>query len=200
MGSLESDTTSLSLSRIGEGNGNPLQCSCLEKPRDRGAWWLPSMGSHRVGHDWSDLAVVADRSLLVWNAKGYYFWTVCWRRLLRVPWTARRSNQSILNEKSPEMFIGRTDVEAETPILWLPDAKSWLIWKDLDAGKDWRQEEKGTTEDEKVGSRHWLNGDEWVDSRSWWWTGRPGVLWVHGVTKSQTWPSDWTELIIPLQL
>ena len=60
----ESDTTErlhfhFSLSCIGEGNGNPLQCSCLENPRDGGAWWLPSMGSHRVGHDWSDLAAVA---------------------------------------------------------------------------------------------------------------------------------------------
>ena len=67
MGSLESDMTErlhfhFSLSCIGEGNGNPLQCSCLENPRDRGAWWLPSMGSHRVGHDWSDLAAVAGAS------------------------------------------------------------------------------------------------------------------------------------------
>ena len=59
----------------------------------------------------------------------------CWRKLLRVPWTARRSNQSILKESSPE-FIGRTDAEAETPILWPPDAKNWLIGKDPDAGKD----------------------------------------------------------------
>ena len=58
------------------------------------------------------------------------------------------------------VFIGRTDVEAETPVLWWPDAKSWLIWKDPDVGKDWRQEEKGTTEDEMVGWHHWLNGHE----------------------------------------
>ena len=58
------------------------------------------------------------------------------------------------------VFIGRTDVEAETPILWPPDAKSWLIWKDPDAGKDWRVEEKGTTEDEMVGWDHRLNGHE----------------------------------------
>ena len=56
------------------------------------------------------------------------------------------------------VFIGRTDVEAETPIFWPPDAKSWLIWKDPDAGKDWGQEEKGMTEDEMVGWHHWLNG------------------------------------------
>ena len=58
------------------------------------------------------------------------------------------------------VIIGRTDVEAETPILWPPDAKSWLIWKDPDAGKDWRREEKGTTEDEMVGWYHWLDGHE----------------------------------------
>jgi len=58
------------------------------------------------------------------------------------------------------VFIGRTDVEAETPILWPPDAKNWLIGKDPDAGKDWRQEEKGTTEDEMVGWHHRLNGHE----------------------------------------
>ena len=58
------------------------------------------------------------------------------------------------------MFIGRTDAEAETPILWPPDAKNWLIWKDPDAGKDWRRDEKGTTEDEMVGWHHWLNGHE----------------------------------------
>ena len=56
------------------------------------------------------------------------------------------------------IFIGRTDAEAETPILWLPDVKNWLIWKDPDAGKDWRQEEKGTTEDEMAGWHHRLNG------------------------------------------
>ena len=57
-------------------------------------------------------------------------------------------------------FFGRTDVEAETPILWSPDTKNWLIGKDPDAGKDWRQEEKGTTEDEMIGWYHQLNGDE----------------------------------------
>ena len=60
----------------------------------------------------------------------------------------------------PWIFIGRTDAEAETPILWLSDVKNWLIAKDPDAGKDWRQEEKGTIEDEMVGWHHWLNGHE----------------------------------------
>ena len=58
------------------------------------------------------------------------------------------------------VFVGRTDVEAEIPILWTPDAKSWLIGKDPDAGKDWRQEEKGMTEDEMVRWHHWLKGHE----------------------------------------
>ena len=79
----------------------------------------------------------------------------CWRRLLRVPWTARRSNQSVHPKGNQSwIFIGRTDVEAETPLLWPPDVKSWLIWKDTDAGKDWRWKEKGTTEDEMVGWHH----------------------------------------------
>ena len=87
----------------------------------------------------------------------------CWKRLLKVPWTARRSNQSILQEIS-WIFIWRTDAKAEAPILWPPDAKNWLIGKDPDAGKDWRREEKGTTEDEMVGWHHWLNGHESVQT------------------------------------
>ena len=93
------------------------------------------------------------------------------------------------------MFIGRTDAEAETPILWPPDGKTWLIGKDPDAGKDWRQEEKGTTEDEMVGWHHQLHGREFVqalrvlvmDREAW------GAA-VRGVTKSRTPMSDWTEL------
>ena len=84
----------------------------------------------------------------------------CWRRLWRVPWTARRSNHSILKEINPEYSLLRTDAEDETPILWLPDAKNWLIGKDIDAGKDWRQKEKGTTEGKMVGWHHWLNRHE----------------------------------------
>ena len=72
---------------------------------------------------------------------------------MRVPWTAGRSNQSILKEFSPE-FIGRTDAEAETPVLWPPDMKNGLIGKDPDAGQDRREEEKGVTKDEMVGWHH----------------------------------------------
>ena len=78
---------------------------------------------------------------------------------MRVPWTARRSNQSILKEISL-IFIGRTDAEAEAPILWPPDAKSSLLRKDSDAGRDWGQEEEGTTEDGLAGWHHRLDGCE----------------------------------------
>ena len=99
------------------------------------------------------------------------------RRLLRVPWRARRTNQSILKEISPWIFIGRTDVEPETPKLWPPDAKNWFTGKDPDAGKDWRQEKKGNDK----GWDGWMASPTqwtwvWVNSGSWWWTERPGVL------------------------
>ena len=84
----------------------------------------------------------------------------CWRRLLRVPWTARRSNQSILKKNQCWIFIERTDVEAEAPVLWPPDVNNWLIRKDPDAGKYWSHEEKRMTEDEMVGWHHWLDGPE----------------------------------------
>ena len=93
-----------------------------------------------------------------WRIDTFELW--CWRRLLRVPWAARRSNQ--VNPKGDQswIFIERTDAEAEASILWPPDVKNWLIRKVPDAGKDWRQEEKGMTEDEMVGWHHWLNGHE----------------------------------------
>ena len=119
----------------------------------------------------------------------------CWRRLLRVSWTARRSNQSILKEISPGVFIGRTDAEAETLILWPPHAKSWLIGKDSDAGRDWGQEEKGMAEDEMAGWHCQLNGREFE------WTPGDGdgqgdlACCDSWVTKSRTQLSDWaTEL------
>ena len=90
-----------------------------------------------------------------WRIVAFEQW--CWRRLLRVPWTARWSNQK---ENQSWIFIGRTYAEAETPILWPPDVKNWLIWKDPGAGKNWRKEDKGTTEDEMVGWHHRLNGYE----------------------------------------
>ena len=122
----------------------------------------------------------------------------CWRRFLRVPYTARRTNQYILKEISPRYSLVGLMLKAEAPILWPPDAKSWLIWKDPDGGKDWRQVEKRTTEDEMVGWHHWLNGPGFG------WTSGGGdgqEAWravVHGVAKSRTSLSDWTELMVKL--
>ena len=84
----------------------------------------------------------------------------CWRRLLRVPWTLKKIKPVNPKGNQSLIFIGRTDAEAETPILWPSDGKNWLLKKDPDAGKDWRQEEKGTTEDEMVGWHHQFDGHE----------------------------------------
>ena len=94
-----------------------------------------------------------------WVPKNWYFWTVVLEKTLETPLDYKikpvnpKRNQSWI-------FIGRTDADAKTPILWPPDAKNWLIWKDHDAGKDWRWEEKGMTEDEMAGWHHWLDGRE----------------------------------------
>ena len=90
-----------------------------------------------------------------WRIDAFELW--CWRRLLRVPWNKEIQPVHPKGDQS-WVFIGRTDIEAETPILWPPDAKSWLTGKDPDAGRDWGQEKKGTTEDEMVGWHHRLDG------------------------------------------
>ena len=92
-----------------------------------------------------------------WVLRIYSFELWCWRRLFRVPWRTRRSNQVNPKGNQPWIFIGRAGSEAEAPILWPPDVKSWLTGKDPDTGKDWGQEEKQVTEDEMVGWHQWLN-------------------------------------------
>ena len=82
----------------------------------------------------------------------------CWRRLFESPLDCKEIQPVHPKGDQSWVFIGRTDIEAETPIFWPPDVKNWLIWKDPDAGKDWGQEEKGTTEGETVGWHHQLNG------------------------------------------
>jgi len=129
-----------------------------------------------------------------WVPKNWWFWTVVLEKTLESPLNCKEIQPVHPKGDQSWVFIGRTDVEAETPILWPPDAKSWLIWKDLDAGKDWGQEEKGTIEGDMVGWHHGLNGHGFG------WT--PGVgdgqgglaCLVHGVTKSWARLSDWTEL------
>ena len=126
-----------------------------------------------------------------WTGKNWCFWTVVLEKTLESPLDCKEIHTDHPKGDQSWVFIGGTDVEAETPILWPPDAKKWLIWKDPDAGKDWGQEEKGMT-----GWDGWMASLTqwkwvWVDSRSWWWTGRPGVLWFMG---SQRVGRDWTEL------
>ena len=115
----------------------------------------------------------------------------CWRRL-ESPLECKEIQPVHPKGNQSWIFIGRSDAEAETPILWPPDKKNWLIWKDPDAGKDWRREKIGTTEDEMVGWHHQLNGHEFelnslMDREAWY-------AAVHGVTRSRTQLSDWTEL------
>ena len=93
-----------------------------------------------------------------WVPKNWCFWNVVLEKTLESPLDRKEIQPDDLKRDQSRVFIGRTDVEVETPILWPPDAKSWLIGKDPDAGKDWGQEEKGTTEDEMVRWHHRLNG------------------------------------------
>ena len=95
-----------------------------------------------------------------WALKNWCFWTVVLEKTLESPLDCEEIKPVHPKGDQSWIFIGRTNVEAETPILWPPDVKSWLIAKDPAAGKDWRQEEKGSTEDGMVGWHHWLNGHE----------------------------------------
>ena len=106
-----------------------------------------------------------------WVLKNWCLWTVVLGKTLDSPLDCREIKPVHPKGDHSWVFIGRTDVEAETPILWLPDVKSWLIWKYPDAGKDWGQEEKGTTEDKMVGCHHWLNGN--------------GFGWTQGIGDAQ---------------
>jgi len=95
-----------------------------------------------------------------WVSKNRCFWTVVLEKTLEGPLDCKEIQSVHPKGNQSWIFIGRTDAEAETPILWPPDAKNWLTGKDPDAGKDWRWEEKGMTEDEMVGWHHWLDGHE----------------------------------------
>ena len=92
--------------------------------------------------------------------ENWCFWTVGLEKTLESPLDCKEDQPVHPKRNQSRILIGMTDAEAETPILWPPDAKNWLIGKDPDAGKDWRQEEKGMTEDEMVGYHHQLNGHE----------------------------------------
>ena len=127
-----------------------------------------------------------------WAPKNWCFWTVVLEKTLENPLDCKEIQPVHFEGDQSWVFIGSTDAKAETLILWRPHAKSWLIGKDSDTGRDWGQEEKGMTEDEMAGWHHWLNWHEfWVNSGSWWWTGRPGVLWFMGLQKvGQNWATE----------
>ena len=125
-----------------------------------------------------------------WAPKNWCFWTVVLDKTLESPLDCKEIQPVHSKGDQPWVFFGRKYAKAETPVLWPPHAKSCLIGKDFDAGRDWEQEEKGTTEDEMASLtwRTWV----WVNSGSWWWLGGPEVLWFMG---SQSVGHDWaTEL------
>ena len=131
-----------------------------------------------------------------WAPKNWCFWTVVLEKTLESPLDCKEIQPVHSKGDQSWVFFGRNDAKAQTPVFWPPHAKRWLTGKDSDAGRDWGQEEKRTTEDEVVGwsiltQWTWV----WVNSGSWWWTGRPGMLWFMG---SQRVRHNWvTELNWP---
>ena len=127
-----------------------------------------------------------------WLPKNWCFWAVVLKKTLESPLDCKEIQP--VHHKGDQfwVFIGRTDVEAETPVLWPPDVKSWLIWKDPDAGKDWGDDRGWDDWMASLTQWTWV----WVNSGSWWWTGRPGMLWSIGSPRvGHDWATElnWTE-------
>ena len=126
-----------------------------------------------------------------WVPKNWYFWTVVLEKTLESPLDFKEIKPVSPKGNQSWIFIGRTDDEVEAPLLWLPKAKCWLLRKDPDVGEDWRQEEKGMTEDAMVGSPSpswwtWI----WASSGSCWWTGKPGLLQFMGSQSRACWVTE----------
>ena len=129
-----------------------------------------------------------------WAPKNWCFWTVVLEKTLESLLDCKEIKPVNPKGNQSSIFIGSTDVEAETPILWPPDVKELIHWK-----KPWCWERLRAEEGDDRGWDGWMASPTqrtwvWASSGRWWWTGRPGVLQSMGVTKSQTWLSDWTEL------
>ena len=130
-----------------------------------------------------------------WALKNWCFWTVVLEKTLESPLDYKEIQPVHSKGDQSWVFFGRNDAKAETPVLWPPHVKGWLIGKDSDVGRDWGQEEKGMTEDETAGWHHWLNGheSEWTpgigDGQGGW------CAAIHGVAKSRTRLRDWSDLI-----
>ena len=139
-----------------------------------------------------------------WVLKNLFFWILVLEKTLESPLDCKEIHPVHPKGDPSWVFIGRTDAEAETPILWPPHAKSWLIGKDPDAGRDWGQEEKG----DDRGSDGWIASLTrwacvWVNSGSWWWTGRPGVLRFMGLKRiGNNWATElnWKKPLIILKI
>ena len=128
-----------------------------------------------------------------WALKNWWVWTVVLKKTLESPLDCKEIQPVHSKGDQPWVFIGRNDAKAESPILWPPHVKSWLIGKDSDAGRDWGQEEKATTEDEMAGWHHQLNGHEFE------WTpgdgdGQGGLVCCDSWGHKETRLSSWTEL------
>ena len=132
-----------------------------------------------------------------WVPKNWCFWTVVLEKTLESPLESKELKPANSKGNQPWIFIERTFAEAEAPVLWLSDAKYWLIEKDPDVGKDWRQEEKGMTEDESIGWHYWLDGREFEQALGVG-DGQGGLvycsLWGHKESDA-TEGQNWTELI-----
>ena len=130
----------------------------IEKQRHYFANKVPSSQGYGFssGHVWMWELDCEDS----WVPKNCFFWTVVLEKTLASPLDCKEIQRVHSEGDQPWDFFGRTDAKAETPVFWPPHVKSWLIGKDFDAGRDWGQEEKGTTEDEMAGWHHWLDGHE----------------------------------------
>ena len=131
-----------------------------------------------------------------WAPKNWCFWTVVLEKTLESPLDCKEIQPVNPKGNQSWIFIGRTNAEAEAPILWPPEVKNWLIGKDPDARKDWRQEEKGMTEDEMAGWHHWLDGHEFEQALGPG-DGQGGLAWYGpwGYKESNmTEQLNWTEL------